>query len=159
MRRRTCVTLLVLSFISACESNNESMDIDELTNFANRYAASWSGQDPIAHSMFYAEDGTLRVNDGEPAVGRAAVEATARSFMTGFPDMVVRLVELRRVEDKIQFHWHWTGTNTGPGGNGAFVDLKGYEEWTLNADGLILYSQGHYDEDEYQRQLAAGSQK
>ena len=47
-------------------------------------------------------------------------------------------------------------TLTGPGGTGAAVDLQGYEEWTLSDDGLILYSQGHMDEEEYERQLAAG---
>ena len=56
----------------------------------------------------------------------------------------------------MQFHWHWTGTNTGPGGTGAAVDLMGYEEWTLDEDGLILYSQGNMDDAEYQRQLSVG---
>jgi hypothetical protein len=32
----------------------------------------------------------------------------------------------------------------------------GYEQWTLDDDGLILQSLGHYDEAEYQRQLSAG---
>ena len=64
--------------------------------------------------------------------------------MSAFPDMVVKLVELRRVDDQVQFHWHWTGTNTGPGGNGNAVDLRGYEKWTLDDDGFILQSLGHY---------------
>jgi hypothetical protein len=76
--------------------------------------------------------------------------------MSAFPDMVVKLVELRQVNNQVQFHWHWTGTYTGPGGNGNAVDLRGYEQWTLDDDGLILQSLGHYDETEYQRQLNAG---
>ena len=132
------------------------MNESDLRAFAEDYAAAWSGQDPVAYSMFYAEEGTLRINDGEPSVGRAAVEATARSFMTDFPDMLVELVDLRLDGDKVQFHWHCTGTNTGPGGTGAAVDLTGYEEWTLDEDGLILYSQGNMDDAEYQRQLSAG---
>lgn len=129
------------------------MHTPELTEFAKRYATAWSSQDPVAFGMFYAENGLLKVNDGEPSVGRAAVVATARAFMTAFPDMVVRLVELRRTGEQVEFHWHWTGTNTGPGGTGNAVDLRGYEVWTLGDDGLIVESLGHYDEAEYQRQL------
>ena len=69
--------------------------------------------------------------------------------------MVVRLVELRPEGSRVVFHWHWTGTNTGPDGTGNAVDLRGYEEWTLGDDGLIVESLGHYDEAEYQRQLNA----
>ncbi len=128
----------------------------ELTEMANRYAAAWSGQDPVEFASFYSENGVLRINDGKPAVGREAVTETARSFMTAFPDMVVRLVELRQVDGHIEFHWRWTGTNTGPGGTGRAVDLNGYEQWTLDANGLILESLGHLDDAEYQRQLNAG---
>jgi hypothetical protein len=57
-------------------------------------------------------------------------------------------------EDYAVFHWTWTGTNTGPGGTGRAVRISGYEEWTLDPDGLIAESKGHYDEAEYQRQMA-----
>jgi len=129
--------------------------MNALTDFATRYAAAWSGQDPKAFALFYAEDGSLRVNDGETSVGREAIERTALAYMTAFPDMEVKLVELRKEGVYINFHWRWTGTNTGPGGTGNRVDLLGYEQWTLGGDGLILQSQGHMDEVEYQRQLNA----
>jgi len=131
------------------------MDITDLTEFATRYAAAWSSQDASALASFYAKNGSLTVNDGEPSVGRDAVEQKAREFMTGFPDMVVRLVELHQEDGHIIFHWHWTGTNTGPEGTGNAVDLNGYEEWSIDSDGRILESLGHYDETEYQRQLNA----
>jgi len=51
----------------------------------------------------------------------------------------------------------WTGTNTGPGGTGKAVNLHGYERWTMGNNGLILLSDGHFDNDEYQRQLKGGS--
>ena len=78
--------------------------------------------------------------------------------MEAFPDMVVRLVELRKTDGYVEFHWHWTGTNTGPGGTGNAVDLEGYEQWTLDDDGLILESCGYLDEAEYQRQLHDGAE-
>lgn len=54
------------------------------------------------------------------------------------------------------FHWTLKGTNTGPGGTGKTVRFSGYEEWTINSDGLIQQSLGHFDEAEYQRQLKNG---
>ncbi len=156
LHRKTCVLMcLSLVLLTACQSKQEPMDIAELAEFATRYAEAWSGQDPEAFASFYAENGSLTINDDEPSVGRDAVEQTAREFMNAFPDMVVRMVELSRDGDRVNFYWHWTGTNTGPGGTGNAVDLKGYEQWTLDDDGLILESLGHLDEAEYQRQLTA----
>jgi uncharacterized protein (TIGR02246 family) len=143
--------------VTACQPKDERRTVAELEDFATRYAAAWSGQDPAAFAAFYAENGSLRINDGEASVGRDAVTETARSFMEAFPDMVVRLVELREKDDYIEFHWQWTGTNTGAGGTGNAVDLRGYEQWTLDENGLILESLGHLDEAEYQRQLHGGS--
>jgi hypothetical protein len=75
--------------------------------------------------------------------------------MTSFPDMVVSLVEVRQEDGYVEFHWRWTGTKTGPDGTGSAVDLRGYEKWTFDGDGLILESLGHMDDVEYQRQLNA----
>lgn len=155
MKQLQSLVLVLSATVSliACAPNEKSMSDMNLNDFALRYAAAWSSQDPDAHAAFYADDGVLKVNDGEPAVGRDAVRATAAAFMTAFPDMKVELVELKGEFPNIEFHWHWTGTNSGPDGTGAFVDLHGYEAWTIGDDGLIVQSLGHYDEAEYQRQL------
>lgn len=161
MRIKHCSLLIALTasllLLTACQPKEDQSDMTELTEFATRYAAAWSSQDPVVFASFYAENGSFRINDGEPSVGRDAITDTARSFMTSFPDMVVRLVEVRRTDDHVEFHWHWTGTNTGPGGTGNAVDLRGYEQWTLGEDGLILESRGNMDDAEYQRQLNADS--
>ena len=129
------------------------MNPTQLTDLATRYAAAWSSQTPDSVASFYAGNGSLTVNDGEPSVGRAAITATAKGFMTAFPDMVVKMDRVRREGGHAVFHWTWTGTNSGPGGTGRSVRISGYEEWTLGADGLIIESKGHFDEAEYQRQL------
>ena len=130
------------------------MNQSRLTDFAMRYAAAWSSQDPDSLAAFYADTGSLKVNASPPAVGRAAVRATAQNFMSGFPDMIVRMDSVVRSGPKAVFHWTWTGTNTGPGGTGRPVRISGYEEWTFDSDGLIVQSLGHYDDAEYQRQMA-----
>ena len=133
---------------------HRNMDLGE---FATRYAAAWSSQDPARLAAFYAEDGVLVVNGGSPSSGRGAIAAKAQSFMSAFPDMVVRLRRMDRNGPHPVFRWTWTGTNTGPGGTGKFVRITGYEEWTIDANGLIAKSDGHYDEAEYQRQLKSGA--
>ena len=130
---------------------------ENLTDFATRYAAAWSSQNPASLAAFYAENGSLTVNDGTPSVGRGAITATAQAFMTGFPDMRVKVDRVSQDGSHAVFHWIWTGTNTGPGGTGKSVRLRGYEEWTLGSDGLIAESKGHFDDAEYQRQLKFGA--
>ncbi|WP_158093651.1 SMP-30/gluconolactonase/LRE family protein [Erythrobacter dokdonensis] len=130
---------------------------DASTDFARRYAAAWSSQKPEAVAAFFAEDGRLVVNDGEPAVGRAAIADVARGFMEAFPDLVVAFDKLGERDGRRIFHWTLTGTNTGPGGTGASVRISGVEAWAMGPDGLIADSGGSFDAADYARQLEAGA--
>jgi SnoaL-like domain len=158
MRLSTLLPLAgVALMLTSCAPRTTSMNPSELTYFATRYAAAWSSQDPASLAAFYEENGSLRVNAGAPAVGRAAVTAKAQEFMTAFPDMMVKLDQVTGDGSHAIFRWIWTGTNTGPGGTGKSVRMTGYEEWTFGADRLIAESKGHYDDAEYQRQLKSGA--
>jgi steroid delta-isomerase-like uncharacterized protein len=132
------------------------MNADELREFATRYTAAWCSQDAASVASFYAENGSLKINDGEASVGREAITEAAQDFMTAFPDMVVEMDDLRIEGEQAYYHWTLIGTNTGPGGTGNAVRISGYEEWTIGADGLIAESLGNFDAAEYQRQLAHG---
>ena len=57
-----------------------------------------------AFARRYAEDGELSVNDGRPAVGRAAITEVAVGFMTAFPDMIVTCDPLTPGAQGIEFH-------------------------------------------------------
>jgi predicted ester cyclase len=74
--------------------------------------------------------------------------------MTELPDLALTMDELVAEGDRYIYRWTLDGTNTGPGGGGHAVHISGYEEWTIDSDGLILKSQGHMDLDDYARQLA-----
>ena len=153
-------------------------DLAELTKFAQRYAEAWCSQNPESVAAFFAKNGSLSVNDGPPAVGRAAIAEVARGFMRDLPDMVVTMDKVTRDSDGTKFHWTFTGTNTGPGGTGKRVRISGYELWKIDNeaggsratwtgkpervdeqggesinDGLIAESKGHFDSAEYERQL------
>jgi SnoaL-like polyketide cyclase. len=126
---------------------------DELSKFAERYAKAWCSQDPEKVAAFFAENGSISINNGRPAVGRAAIAKEAQAFMTTFPDMVVTFDKLEPQPNGTEFHWTLTGTNTGPGA-GKRVRISGYELWKIDNDGLIAESKGHFDSAEYERQLS-----
>ncbi len=126
----------------------------DLKNFAKRYANAWCSQNPENVAAFFAERGSISINNGPPAVGRAAIAKEAQAFMTTFPDIVVTMDDVSRGSDGTKFHWTLTGTNTGPGGTEKRVRISGYELWQLDNEGLIGNSKGHFDAAEYERQLS-----
>ena len=128
----------------------------DLTDFASRYAEAWCSQNPESVAAFFAENGSLSVNDGPPAVGRAAIAEMAQGFMRDLPDMIVTMDDVTHHSDGTKFHWTLTGTNTGPSGTGKHLRISGYEFWKLDPDGLIAESKGHFDSAEYERQLKPG---
>ena len=129
------------------------MDALHMKDLAARYTAAWCSQDAARVASFFAANGSLKINDGAPSVGRAAITEAAQSFMTDFPDLVIEMDGLDREEGRFIYRWTLTGTNAGPGGAGHKVRISGHEEWTIGPDGLIAASVGHFDAEDYARQL------
>jgi hypothetical protein len=129
------------------------LDSVSLNDFATRYTAAWCSQSAASVAAFFAEYGSLQVNDGSPAVGRVAITGVAQGFMTSFPDLVVRLDRVIVNDVRVTYYWTLTGTNTGPGGSGKPAHISGFEKWRFGPDGLIIESKGFFDAADYQRQL------
>jgi hypothetical protein len=66
------------------------MDSKTLNDFATRYTAALCSQRAASVASFFEERGSLKINDGTPSVGRAAITHSAQGFMTAFPDIVVK---------------------------------------------------------------------
>jgi uncharacterized protein (TIGR02246 family) len=145
--------VLLLSSLFGCKSRGSLMDDEKLKGFAKKYTAAWCSQNAASVASFFAENGSLKINNGTPSVGRKAITAAVQDFMTAFPDMVVTMDGTSIDGDHAIFRWTLIGTNTGPGGTGNDVKISGYEEWTIGSDGLIAESKGHFDEADYERQL------
>jgi hypothetical protein len=122
-------------------------------DFATRYSAAWSSHSAASVASFYSESGSLAINGGAPSLGRKAIADAAQTFITAYPDLIVKLDRLEANGDRALFHWTFVGTNTGPGGTGAHVQISGYENWKIGADGLIADSKGHYDAQDWDRQV------
>ena len=59
----------VVLAILACTPKEKAVPTEDRASFATRYAAAWSGKDPVAFGAFYSEKGSLVVN-GSATVGR-----------------------------------------------------------------------------------------
>jgi steroid delta-isomerase-like uncharacterized protein len=132
------------------------MNPPALHDFATRYTAAWCSHDADAVASFFAEDGSITVNDGDPAVGRAALAEVFQSFFDAFPDTVVIMDHIRGAGHKAIYSWTYEGTNTAPGGTGRAVRFSGWEAWAFSDDDLVQKSIGTFDGDEYEHQLAHG---
>ena len=128
---------------------SELMNSENLTEFAKRYAKAWCSQNPESVAAFFAENASLTVNGGPPT----PVLEIARGFMRDFPDMTVTFDKLEPRADRTAFHWTLTSTNAGTGNH---VRISGYELWKIDDAGLIAESSGHFDAEEYERQLKHG---
>ena len=127
----------------------------DLRDFAKRYTAAWCSQNPASVAAFFSPEGSLKVNDGVPAVGRLAITAVAHGFMLAFPDLQVLMDEVVLDVDGAIYRWTLVGTNNGPGGTGNAVRIRGFEQWTMGVDGRIAKSHGHFDSGDYEQQLKA----
>jgi uncharacterized protein (TIGR02246 family) len=99
-----------------------TIDLKTLRDFAERYTAAWCSQDASSVTAFFAPNGSLRVNDADPAVGRDAITQVAQGFMSAFPDMQVLMDGVTVDGDQAVYRWTLVGTNTGPGGNQRQLD-------------------------------------
>jgi hypothetical protein len=129
------------------------MDPEHLNDFGARYTRAWCSQNAASVAAFFSENGSLKVNAENAAVGRAAITAVAQGFMTAFPDLVIQMDKLTVQGTRVTYHWTLIGTNTGSGGTGNSVRVSGFEQWRFGPDGLIADSKGQFDAAEYQRQL------
>jgi hypothetical protein len=129
------------------------MGMTRLEDFARCYTEAWNSGVPDNVAAHFAPEGSLAVNGGAPATGRASIAELARSFMTAFPDLHLRFDGLEERTSGLAYHWtlrgHYAET-------GAAVEISGYELWTLDAAGLIERSLGKFDAADYERQIRAG---
>lgn len=124
---------------------------DQVSTFARTYEAAWNSGDPAQVAACYSPDGRIVINRGQPWEGRARVAEMAAGFYADVNDMRVILDDLRVAGTHVAFIWTFTGRHAGTGNP---LDVKGWEEWDLAADGTIEASKGWFDPEDYARQVA-----
>ena len=126
------------------------MTQEKAEEMAERYTKAWCSHDPNAVASFYAEDGRIVINEGEPSEGRNEIAAMAQAFYDDFPDLVVKMDDIRSSGTHAVYRWTLEGTNSGTGNR---VVVSGWEYWRYSDEGLVAESAGHFDADEYQSQV------
>ena len=145
------VALIICGLTLACKTQNS--DYEKMVEFGKNYTNAWNSLDPEKVVSFYAEDGTLTINNGTPSAGRDQLAATVKSYMEAFPDMILVMDSLIEDSGTYKYYWTFSGTNTGPGGTGNKVKFSGFEHWTMNDNGLVQTSIGTYDAVDYNKQV------
>ena len=145
--------LIGILFCSLIGCKIQNSDYEKMVTFGQDYTTAWNSMDPEKVVSFYAEDGTLTINHGTPAMGREQLAAAVGAYMEAFPDMHLTMDSLVKGDGTFKYYWTFTGTNTGDGGTGNKVKFSGFEEWTINGDGFVQTSMGSYDAEDYNRQV------
>ncbi len=134
------------------------LDPADIRQMAEGYTQAWCSRSGEAVASFFAENATSIINAGKPTVGRPAIAEAMGAFFEDFPDLVLRMDNLRSGGNQAIYLWTLEGTNSGPGGTGNFVRISGWQNWRLSDDLLILAADGGFDAADYERQIREGVQ-
>ena len=126
------------------------IDPKSLAQMAADYTAAWNSKSAEAVASFYAEDGQIIINRGEPWTGRDGIAAMANGFFADVPDMSLTCDEIRCAGTHAVYVWTFTGHDAKTGNP---LTVSGWEEWELGDDLKVTASLGWYDSDDYARQV------
>lgn len=121
---------------------------DAVAQMAQAYTAAWNSGSAAA--SYFAEDGEIVINRGDPWTGRARIEEMAAGFFADVPDLSLTCDEIRVAGDHAVFVWTFTGHDAGTGNS---LRVRGWEEWDLGADMKVSASRGWFDAEDYARQV------
>ena len=122
-----------------------------IEQIAADYTAAWNSKSPEAVASFYAQDGEIVINQGEPWSGRARVADMAAGFYADVPDLTLTCDAVRQADDHVIYVWTFTGHDAATGNP---LSIPGWEEWDMDADMKVKSSRGWFDGDDYARQVA-----
>lgn len=125
------------------------IDPKAVAEMAARYTDAWNSKSAAAVASFYAEDGEIVINRGEPWSGRSRVQDMAAGFYADVPDLTLTCDDVRVSGNHALFVWSFTGHDASSGNP---LHIRGWEEWELNDDLKVAASRGWFDAEDYARQ-------
>ena len=126
-----------------------TIDHEGAKRLADAYTAAWNSGSPEAVALFYAQDGQIIINRGNPWIGRKGVADMAAGFFADVPDLKLVCDAVRCAGNHLAYLWTFTGTHATTRNR---LHVVGWEEWDLGADQKIVASRGWYDAKDYARQ-------
>jgi uncharacterized protein (TIGR02246 family) len=125
------------------------VDHEAVRRLASAYTAAWNSGSPEAVAAFYAEEGQIVINRGNPWIGRKGIADMAAGFFADVPDLELVCDDVRCAGNHVAYFWTFTGTHASTKNR---LRVVGWEEWDLDADLKVAASRGWYDADDYARQ-------
>jgi uncharacterized protein (TIGR02246 family) len=125
----------------------------QIERIASDYTAAWNSGSAEAVASFYAEDGGIVINRGDPWLGRSGVERMAEGFFADVPDLSLVCDQVRISGSHVLYLWTFTGHDAG---TGRPLTVRGWEEWDLDTQGKVAASRGWFDAEDYARQVSGG---
>lgn len=113
------------------------------------YTAAWNTGSAKNVASFFASDGKITINNGDPWESRARVTEMAAGFFADVPDLNLSCDQYRIAGDHVVFLWSFTGHDAN---SGNALNIAGWEEWDLNADLQVQSSRGWFDAEDYANQ-------
>lgn len=129
-----------------------AVDPNAARAMADAYTAAWNSGSPQAVAAFYAADGRIVINRGEPWIGREGIAEMAAGFFADVPDLSLVCDAVRCAGDHVAYFWTFTGTHAATKNR---LRVSGWEEWDLDRELKVVASRGWYDAADYERQTAA----
>ena len=125
------------------------VDPNAVAKMAADYTAAWNSKSAEAVASFYAEDGEIIINNGDPWTGRSRVQDMAAGFYADVPDLALSCDDVRCSGSHVIFVWTFTGHDAT---SGKPLNIRGWEEWEVGGDLKVKASRGWFDAEEYARQ-------
>ena len=129
-----------------------TVDPEAVRAMASAYTAAWNSGSAEAVASFFAANGQIVINRGEPWVGRKGIGEMAAGFFADVPDLRLKCDAVRCAGSHVAYFWTFTGTHAATKNP---LRVAGWEEWDLDADLKVVASRGWYDAADYERQTAA----
>ncbi|WP_197916260.1 nuclear transport factor 2 family protein [Thiosulfatihalobacter marinus] len=130
-----------------------TVDVNAARDMARAYTAAWNSGDPENVAGFFAEDGEIIINRGDPWTGRSRIGEMAAGFFADVPDLSLTCDDFRLSGTHAVFVWTFTGHDAGTKNP---LNVRGWEEWDLGEDLKVRESRGWFDAEEYARQVEGG---
>lgn len=118
-----------------------TIDQNRMKKVADAYTAAWNSGSADAVAEFYAPDGRIVINRGQPWEGRAGVAAMAAGFYADVPDLHLTCDGLRAADDHVVYLWTYMGTDVR---TGQPVRVSGWEEWDVDEAFKVKSSRGWF---------------
>ena len=128
-----------------------TLDPKAIADMAQAYTAAWNSKDPNAVAGFYAEDGEIIINRGDPWSGSAKIAEMSAGFHADVPDLTLTCDDLRISGNHAIYVWTFTGHDANTGNP---LTVRGWEEWEIGPNLKVKASRGWFDADDYARQVA-----